>query len=291
MRSAACTASSSTPRSSTRRAAREILRNFVVDIAGRRADLDAGDLRRDDRRRHRASASDAARCICALSGGVDSAVAATLVHRADRRPADLHLRRPRPDAQARVRAAAHDLRAAPGHEPGHGRRAGTASSRRLAGVEDPEEKRRIIGDEFIRVFEEEAAALGEIDFLAQGTLYPDVIESTTAETKAAAEDQDPPQRRRPAGRPALQPDRAAALPVQGRGARVGAELGLPEAMVRRQPFPGPGWPSGSSARSPPSGWTPCARPTGSSSTRSRPPGCIGPCGSPSPCSRRCAASA
>src|SRR5674476_267388 len=56
---------------------------------------------------------------------------------------------------------------------------------RLAGVTDPEQKRRIIGDAFIRVFEEEAAKIGRIDFLTQGTLYPDAIESTTPETKAA----------------------------------------------------------------------------------------------------------
>src|SRR4026209_2201840 len=56
---------------------------------------------------------------------------------------------------------------------------------RLAGVEEPEQKRKIIGDEFIRVFEEESTRMGQIDFLTQGTLYPDVIESATSETKAA----------------------------------------------------------------------------------------------------------
>jgi GMP synthase (glutamine-hydrolysing) len=112
--------------------------------------------------------------------------------------------------------------------------------RRLAGVEDPEEKRRIIGDEFIRVFEEEAAKLGRIDFLTQGTLYPDVIESKTAETKAAAKIKT---HHNVGGLPAdlpfelIEPLRYL---FKDEVRAVGVELGLPEAMVLRQPFPGPG---------------------------------------------------
>ena len=111
---------------------------------------------------------------------------------------------------------------------------------RLAGVEDPEEKRRIIGDEFIRVFEEEAAKLGRIDFLTQGTLYPDVIESATSETKAA---QKIKTHHNVGGLPAdlrfqlIEPLRYL---FKDEVRRVGLELGLPEAMVLRQPFPGPG---------------------------------------------------
>jgi len=112
--------------------------------------------------------------------------------------------------------------------------------RRLQGVEDPEEKRRIIGDEFIRVFEEEAAKLGEIDFLTQGTLYPDVIESKTAETKAAVKIKT---HHNVGGLPAdlrfrlIEPLRYL---FKDEVRAVGTELGLPEAMVLRQPFPGPG---------------------------------------------------
>ena len=111
---------------------------------------------------------------------------------------------------------------------------------RLAGVEDPEEKRRIIGDEFIRVFEEEAGKLGRIDFLTQGTLYPDVIESATSETKTA---QKIKTHHNVGGLPAdlrfqlIEPLRYL---FKDEVRAVGLELGLPEAMVLRHPFPGPG---------------------------------------------------
>jgi GMP synthase (glutamine-hydrolysing) len=112
--------------------------------------------------------------------------------------------------------------------------------RRLAGVTDPEEKRRIIGDEFIRVFEEEASSLGEIDFLTQGTLYPDVIESKTSESKASVKIKT---HHNVGGLPAdlrfslIEPLRHL---FKDEVRRVGQELGLPDAMVLRQPFPGPG---------------------------------------------------
>ena len=177
--------------------------------------------------------------ICALSGGVDSAVAATLVHRAigDQLTCiyvDHGLMRKRESELLRV-TFERDL----------GMQLVMVDARdrflaRLAGVEDPEEKRRIIGDEFIRVFEEEAAKLGQIDFLTQGTLYPDVIESTTAETKTAAKIKT---HHNVGGLPAdlrfrlIEPLRYL---FKDEVRKVGVELGLPEAMVQRQPFPGPG---------------------------------------------------
>lgn len=196
--------------------------SFIEDaVAGMRAQIGQGKV------------------ICALSGGVDSSVTATLLHQAvgDQLTAvfvnngllrqgeaqetlelfrqHLGVRVDYVDATARFLAA-------------------------LSGVLDPEEKRKRIGATFIEVFEGEAQRLGQVDFLAQGTLYPDVIESATPETKAAARIKS---HHNVAGLPEgmrfklVEPLRYL---FKDEVRQVGLALGLSEAMVWRQPFPGPG---------------------------------------------------
>ena len=217
----------------------DMLRNFLYRVCGCTGTWTADSFIADATRSLRATVGTG-RVICALSGGVDSAVAATLVHRAvgDQLTCVFVnnglLRREEPERALDVMRGNLDLDI----------RYVDATQRflgALRGVLDPEEKRRVVGREFIAVFEEEARRLGQIDFLAQGTLYPDVIESTAPDTVASAAKIKthhnvgglPPGLRFQL----IEPLRHL---FKDEVRSVGLELGLPEDMVFRQPFPGPG---------------------------------------------------
>jgi GMP synthase (glutamine-hydrolysing) len=214
----------------------QVLTNFLADVCGCERTWSAASVIEEQIERIRAQVGDG-RAICGLSGGVDSSVAALLVHRAigDRLTCvfvDHGLMRKNEGAQ--VIAAFRDHF----HVPLVAVDASDRFLGRLQGVSDPEEKRKRIGAEFIRVFEEEAAKLQDVKFLVQGTLYSDVIESGGGTGAATIKSHH-----NVGGLPEdlefdlVEPLRAL---FKDEVRAVGAELGLPERLVWRQPFPGPG---------------------------------------------------
>jgi len=215
-----------------------ILKNFAYNICGCQDNWTMGNFVADSLAKIKEQVGKG-KVINALSGGVDSSVVATLIHRAigDQLTCifvNNGLLR-REEAERTLTVFRKNL--------GMNIIYVDASQRfldMLKGIADPETKRKVIGREFIKVFEEEADKLGKVDFLAQGTLYPDVIESTSSVSNASAKIKT---HHNVGGLPPkmtfklLEPLR---FLFKDEVRQVGLELGLPEEMVWRQPFPGPG---------------------------------------------------
>ena len=213
----------------------DMIRNFLYEVCGAKGDWTMGDYKETAIRQIREKVGDG-KVLLALSGGVDSSVAAALVAEAVGSQltcvfVDHGLMRLNEGDEVEQAFSKWDLNFVRVD-------AEARFLRKLAGVTEPERKRKIIGEEFIRVFEEEAKKIGQVDFLAQGTIYPDVIESGLGDAAVIKSHHNV------GGLPDYVDFREIIEPLRmlfkDEVRSLGRELGLPEYLVSRQPFPGPG---------------------------------------------------
>jgi len=212
-----------------------MIRNFLYEVCGATGDWTMGDYKETAIRQIREKVGSG-KVLLALSGGVDSSVAAALVAEAVGNQltcvfVDHGLMRLNEGDEVEAAFAKWDINFVRAN-------AETVFLSKLAGVVEPERKRKIIGEEFIRVFEAEAKKIGQVDYLVQGTIYPDVIESGTGDAAVIKSHHNV------GGLPDYVDFKEIIEPLRmlfkDEVRQLGRELGLPEYLVMRQPFPGPG---------------------------------------------------